>query len=468
MRIEEQAKEKQQRQLAQSLSPSATLSRSIASSLITQIFASAKQSSSTELMVSSASASLGTLYLNLGGDAKRSISATKLRRFLSINALCSSFAQADLVIKSCSPKGALDFGQFCRIVLSCILKRGGRNLTSSAFLPSMIVDDLQALTENLTGNERQTQGGPKAAAATNLNSGDVAAPPRAAHQNENKAAAPLIEHCAQVTPADSSTLSHGTTSGLSDPSKANNSGSTNETAISEKSTDSHAESPTAASSTQSSVAKTQPPTHEFYRAVIFTEQRPLHEIFRYYCRLSTTSTPMKKSRRRQALKSPPPLQKSAATCYMRYADLTQFVKDFCVCPDLVTFKFCNLTFRKIINFRNENLDDSFQSNDEFSREPIKMDSVLHDEDDIGLSFPEFVSFLAFVVSECRWFKRRRNEGGAADTDDRRRHHQQVLAMLHWLETSKGKAKINKIRGQKLIPKFSFSSTNFADIRNFLK
>lgn len=91
------------------------------------------------------------------------------------------------------------------------------------------------------------------------------------------------------------------------------------------------------------------------------------------------------------------------------------------------------------------------------------------EKKLGLNFEEFLTFLASVALECKWFLKEK-EKARDGVRDKKTEHQMVLALLHWLESSKGKDKINRIRGSGLIPRFIFTSkaTNFEELSTFIE
>ena len=174
--------------------------------------------------------------------------------------------------------------------------------------------------------------------------------------------------------------------------------------------------------------------------------------------------------------------------FLTYRKLLEFARDFCLAPDLVSKSFCLSSFKDIVN--------GGVGGGGSGAPLVDISDVVHAETLIGLSFDQFLSFLAYIAGECKWFARKKDK--KKDSDKKKQHQQvrgveattipclslplfltsqttslllssQVLALLQWLDTSPGKSKINKIRGTSIIPTFKFCSNaeNYTQISQFL-
>ncbi|GMI18544.1 hypothetical protein TrLO_g14895 [Triparma laevis f. longispina] len=223
--------------------------------------------------------------------------------------------------------------------------------------------------------------------------------------------------------------------------------------------------------------------HDFYTAVLETESAALKKIFSYYAvekeedaenvgarrvggsvvmeipapKNLVNNSPRRSTHTTQRLpNSPGRTPRKSTVTFVTYKKLLFFVRDFCLAPDLVSKSFCLSSFKDIIN-----------QVEGINGEPlVDISDVVHAEQSIGLGFDGFLSFLAYIAGECKWFARRKEK---KKDSDKKIQHQQVLALLQWLDTSPGKSKINRIRGTAIIPAFKFTSNveNYTQISQFL-
>ena len=123
-------------------------------------------------------------------------------------------------------------------------------------------------------------------------------------------------------------------------------------------------------------------------------------------------------------------------------------------PDLLSRQKAQQIFKDIVN--------------EEDGEHISDSAILTEEERIGLKYEQFLEFISIVAVQCTWFvKSKKKKGGVAKTNvagEDEGGELALLALLQWLDSSNGKHKINRTRGQAIIPTFQFVN----DARNIEK
>ena len=346
-------------------------------------------SEEVEDLVERGKTTLGVTFLKMGGDSKRAIHKSRLRKFLKAAGLCPQLAGADLIIKRVNgPRSGVDFESYCEILMQC--KGGGKGSRGV----KLAIDALTNLIKK--GGEKDLK-----------------------KQKEEQEQKQEEEERMRLIAEEMDTKSE-------EEEEKKRVGETSKTLPKQP--------------------KKPLTKQEFFVAVLHTERRALRAIFKFYSTEKEDGTLV--SPRKQAHPQSPGMsfQKKVIT-YLSYKGLLDFTRDFCVSPDLVTKGYCQEVFSRLCNGRKG-----------AKKQLVRRDSVLLAEKKLGLSYAEFEIFLGSIAAECRWFLKKKVEEAELDNEDRRiMYQQQALALLHWLETSRGKDKINRVRGNALIPRFIFVS-----------
>ena len=388
------------------LSPSAMWSRNISQSCILRHLGfspnrkegGAHRSEEVEDLVERGKTTLGITFLRMGGDSKRAIHKSRLRKFLKVAGLCPQLAGADLIIKRVNgARSGVDFESYCEILMQC-KGNGGVKLVVDA-LTDLIKrgGEKELLKKQMEEEQKQEEEERK-----RLMAAEEAEKKRKEEEEERKRAGePMKAHKQPKRPLTK---------------------------------------------------------QEFFVAVLHTERRALKAIFKFYSTEKEEGT-LSSPRKQTCPQSPGTSCQKRVITYLSYKGLLEFTRDFCVSPDLVSKAYCQEVFSRLCNGRKG-----------AKKQLVRRDSVLLAEKKLGLSYPEFEVLLGSIAAECRWFLKKKDEEAELDEEDRKKvYQQQALALLHWLETSRGKDKINRVpRGNALIPRFIFVSKveNVERLSNF--
>ncbi len=207
-----------------------------------------------------------------------------------------------------------------------------------------------------------------------------------------------------------------------------------------------------------------------HRQILEAESSTMMKIFSFYATQgssrppqtpsrSPTETPCTPATSTNLVVVPTPgtttARKVALQSFISLKNVLRFTRDFCITPDLVSRQFCEATFKEMLN----------------AVTPVSRSSILHEDEDLGLTFRQFLDFLCHIAVSCNWFVKKggvvKKDRGRMSPNTRSTHDQQaVLALLASMDSSSGKARLNRARGNGVIGAFKFNSENLAVLADF--
>ena len=172
---------------------------------------------------------------------------------------------------------------------------------------------------------------------------------------------------------------------------------------------------------------------DIYISVFETESSALKKIFSFYASPPPMSSAFVSGTPGDTASNTSREHAKRHKC-LTWKAVIRLIRDFRLCPDLVSRQFSHAAFKATLNSHQDSV-------------LASPSDLVGGDGGIGLSYTQFLSFLASIVGETRW-----SSGGTATPSDALRRRR-GKALLQWLDGSGGKDKINAIRGTAVVPRF---------------